>query len=151
MLLNIKYFCRVTIQQPMKKTTLTIVIAVSSFGVNAQQNQSYTAEKKWVNWETQTSDAGKIPQSVPDTIVFEFTNVSNTPLIITAVKTPCQCTSAGHTEEVIKPGKKGHVTAIYNAANPGTFSKTITVTFNVPEANSLLVLKGEVVKRMTED
>jgi hypothetical protein len=131
-------FQGIDLQKKMKQTLILLAATAQLLSVSAQN-------KKFIKWKSDTIDLGKIPQSVPDTVVYEFKNTGKTPLLITSVKTPCQCTSAGYTEEIIKPGKSGKVTAVYNAAHPGAFTKTVSVFFNVPEANTYLVLRGEVM------
>jgi pectate lyase len=59
------------------------------------------------------------------------------------VQGSCGCTATDYSKEPIAPGKKGYVTATYNAANMGAFHKTVTVTANT-DAPVVLVIKGEV-------
>lgn len=104
-----------------------------------------TAKFKWLS-KTE-HDFGKIPQDVPATVKYEFTNEGEAPLIITNVKPSCGCTTPDYTKEPIKKGEKGFITATYNAHNAGSFIKTVTVTANTEEQNVTLRIQGEVLPK----
>jgi hypothetical protein len=69
------------------------------------------------------------------------------PLIINSVRPSCGCTVADYPKEPIAPGKSGKINVTYNAASSGSFTKSITVTTNAAEANTALIIKGEVVAK----
>lgn len=98
-----------------------------------------------IRWSSTSFDFGTIPQGEPVTHEFEFTNTGSEELSITNVLASCGCTVASFTKDPIAPGAKGHVTATYNAAKSGVFSKTLTVQSNVEE-NHVLTLKGTVIE-----
>ena len=106
---------------------------------------SYIATKaasiKWVN---DKHDFGEIPQSVPVSVEFAFTNTGDEALIIKEVLTSCGCTASNYSKEPIMPGKSSTIKVSYNAANPGAFSKTITVNSNDKDATKVLLIKGVV-------
>ncbi|MFP9112824.1 DUF1573 domain-containing protein [Flavobacterium sp. RHBU_3] len=87
---------------------------------------------------------GDIEKGKPVTYEFTFKNTSKETILITNVKASCGCTTPNWTKEPIKPGGTGNVTATYNAANPGPFTKTITVTTNDTDQNKILTIKGKV-------
>lgn len=89
-------------------------------------------------------DFGSIPQGIPAEAEFTITNTGKEPLIIQNVKAQCGCTTPYYTKEPIEPGKSGKVKAAYNAANPGAFNKSVTVTTN--GGTSTLRIKGTVEK-----
>ena len=95
-------------------------------------------------WESTTHDFGTIIQSEPVEHEFSFTNNGDLPLIIASAKASCGCTVADYTKEAIAPGQQGVVTARYNAAKAGAFTKTVTVTANTDIEAVVLTLKGEV-------
>lgn len=99
-----------------------------------------------VSWEGNGDlhDFGQIPQGVPTTHRFEFTNNGDTPLTISNVKPSCGCTAANYSTGSVLPGQKGFVEATYNAATPGVFSKSVTVRFGDAFQPVNLRLKGEV-------
>ena len=96
------------------------------------------------NWDEQTFDFGRISRGTPVTHEFEFTNNGSAPLLIMGVKPSCGCTTPEWTKEPIPAGSAGFIKATYNAATPGVFSKTITVTSNVSGNPVVLTIKGEV-------
>lgn len=97
-----------------------------------------------ISWKSETIDVGEIPQNKPKEINFEFKNTGKTTVIITNVQGSCGCTATAYTKTPILPGATGTVTATYNAANAGAFSKTVTVTTNATETPSVLTLRGVV-------
>lgn len=91
-----------------------------------------------------TFSFGDIPKGTPATHEFTFKNTSKQTVLITNVKASCGCTTPTYTKTPIKPGESGVVAATYNAANPGSFNKTITVTTNDTETPKILTIKGKV-------
>lgn len=91
-----------------------------------------------------TFNFGDIPKGTPATHEFTFKNTSKQTVLITNVKASCGCTTPTYTKTPIKPGESGVVAATYNAANPGSFNKTITVTTNDTETPKILTIKGKV-------
>ncbi len=59
------------------------------------QAQSKPAEFKF---DKETYNFGKIPSNKPATVDFNFTNIGDTPLIITNVETTCGCTVPEYTK-----------------------------------------------------
>ena len=125
----------------MKKLLFLLAILVAPFFAMAQAGKS--PEFKWSETE---HDFGKIKKGVPVTAEFKYTNTGKAPLSVTDVKASCGCTVPEYTKEATAPGKSGAVKATYNAANPGTFLKSITVTSNVEGGPQILTIKGEVVE-----
>jgi hypothetical protein len=89
-------------------------------------------------------DFGKIKQGVPVTHEFKFTNKGKVPMVITNVAPSCGCTTPDWTRDPIAPGGEGFIKATYNAAAPGAFNKSVTVTANVENGSVQLFIKGEV-------
>ena len=96
-------------------------------------------------WESTTHDFGEINQNMTAEHEFTFINEGDLPLIISNVKASCGCTVAEYTKEPIAPGQKGTVTARYDAAKVGAFTKTVTVSANTDTDAVVLTLKGNVV------
>ena len=134
----------------MKKLILTAIIAFGGmFAAQAQAPdvQPTPAENPnaaEVKFEKETHDFGVIPQGTPASYTFELKNTGKSPLIITNAAASCGCTTPEWTKEPIQPGKKGYVKATYNAASPGSFTKSITVTSNAKNSTVILYLKGDV-------
>jgi len=98
-----------------------------------------------IAWKAETIDVGQIPQGTPKAIVYEFKNTGKTAVVITNVQGSCGCTATDYTKEPILPGKTAKVTATYNAANKGAFTKTVTVTTSAETTPKILTLKGTVI------
>jgi hypothetical protein len=153
----------------MKKTLTLLVVTALGFSSVAQQktfnsgNQVPQTQKpaptmqtagpvisdvsgSSFSWSEETFDFGSIPQGTPVTHVFEFTNTGNQPLVISTVDKSCGCTTPKWTTEPVLPGKKGTVSATYNAATIGGFNKTITVHSNALGGDKVLYIKGTVVE-----
>lgn len=96
-------------------------------------------------WKAETIDVGQIPQGTPKAIIYEFKNTGKTAVVITQVQGSCGCTATDYTKEPILPGKSAKVTATYNAANKGAFTKTVTVTTSAETTPKILTLKGTVI------
>lgn len=130
-----------------QKIIKTLLIAIIFAGITLSASAQDAAKPESdIEWKATTIDMGKIEQGKPVTVEFEFTNPSMIPLIINAVRPACGCTAADYPKEPIVPGKSGKIKLTYNAASTGPFTKSTTVTTNAAEGNSVLVIKGEVVK-----
>ncbi|HLL96786.1 MAG TPA: DUF1573 domain-containing protein [Spirosoma sp.] len=103
------------------------------------------AQKGVMKFTKETHDFGKIEQGKPVTHVFEFKNMGTDPIVINDAQASCGCTKPSWTREPIMPGKMGSVSATFNAASAGQFTKTVTVTSNAESGQTTLYLKGEVV------
>jgi hypothetical protein len=58
----------------------------------------------------------------------------------------CGCTKPEYPETPITKGKKGIIKVTYNAANPGAFTKNVTVKFAGVAEPIVLTIEGEVLK-----
>lgn len=134
----------------MKKLLLTLSFAlISVLAVNAQV--ANTGEKKdgpKLTFSETTFDYGNIPRNVPAKHEFKFTNNGTAPLIINSANPSCGCTVPTFTKEPIMPGKTGTIQVVYNAANPGNFTKSVTVRSNGGEVS--LTIRGNVVEKKEE-
>ncbi|MFN5136460.1 MAG: DUF1573 domain-containing protein [Chitinophagaceae bacterium] len=92
-------------------------------------------------FNSETVDMGKLKLNNPVTATFTVTNISKEDLMIENVTPGCGCTKSDYTKELIKPGKTGIISATYNAAAPGKFTKTVYVKFlGVDEQKSLVIV-----------
>ena len=103
------------------------------------------AQKGNLKFASETHDFGKIEQGKPVTHVFEFKNTGTDPIVINDAQASCGCTKPTFSREPVMPGKSGSVSATYNAAAGGQFTKTVTITSNAESGQTVLYLKGEVV------
>lgn len=133
----------------MKKSFLltfmfALLLSAASFAQTTTQSKpSNLAVFTWEPNET-TKDFGKIGQGKPVTATFKFKNTGKIPLVISNVQASCGCTTPNYSKEPIAPNEFGFITAEYNAANPGAFHKSVTVSANVEGGSVVLYLKGEV-------
>jgi hypothetical protein len=118
-----------------------IFLILFSFAlVNLAVGQSKKADDV-AKFNSETVDMGKLKLNNPVTATFTLTNISNEDLVIESVTPGCGCTKSDYTKEPIKPGKTGSITATYNAAAPGKFTKTVYVKFlGVDEQKSLVIV-----------
>ena len=122
---------------------LAFIVAVPVFAQNDQNTKSTSP----VEFKTMKHSFGKVDQGKPVTTEFTFTNNSGKAVVIESAVAGCGCTKPEYPETPIMKGKTGTIKVTYNAANPGAFTKTVTVKFaNVTEP-IILTIDGEVVKK----
>ncbi|MCS6824599.1 MAG: DUF1573 domain-containing protein [Cytophagaceae bacterium] len=93
-------------------------------------------------------DFGLVDEGVNARWDFKFINKGTDTIRLqeTDVRASCGCTTPYWTKEPIAPGQTGMVSAQYNSAGrPGTFNKTVTVSYN-GSVVKMLTIKGIVVK-----
>ena len=134
----------------IKISMLTLALALMSFSAIAPakslvSNVKTETTASTIVWQAETIDVGQIPQGTPKAIVYEFKNTGKTAVVITNVQGSCGCTATDYTKEPVQPGKTAKVTATYNAANKGGFTKTVTVTTSAETTPKILTLKGTVI------
>ena len=129
----------------MKKTSLLfIAMALSTI---------LFAQKPVIAFDITSHDFGKIEEEEGKaTFVFNFTNKGNAPMVVSRVQASCGCTTPTWTKEPIEPGRKGSITVTYNpVGRPGAFSKSIAVYSNASEEQVNLMIRGEVIPKVTSD
>ena len=89
---------------------------------------------------------GKIPQGKPVTTEFSFKNTSDKPVVIESAVAGCGCTKPEYPETPVLKGKSAVIKVTYNAANPGNFTKTVTVKIADVAEPIVLTIDGEVIK-----
>lgn len=128
---------------------LSLSIGLMSFTINGNGNKKTTtavADKTAaIKWTNQQISIGEIPQGKPVTFEFVFTNTGKEPVLITDVKAGCGCTTPDYSKSPVKPGEKGIVKAVYNAAAVGPFTKSVTVTTSADASPIILTLSGTVL------
>ncbi len=105
------------------------------------------AQKGVLKFKEETHKFGKVPQGVPVTNEFVFTNTGTDPVVISNAAASCGCTTPTWTTTPVMPGKTGSVKATFNAATAGLFNKTVTVSTNTEGGQIILYLSGEVVPK----
>jgi hypothetical protein len=135
------------------KLILTFICALS-FTAQAQKPAQPAAKKDGpaISFEKEEYDFGKIEKGNVPKVQFKFKNTGNAPLIVTNVRPSCGCTTPSWSKEPVPAGGTGFIEAAYNSnAGHGTFTKSITVTTNVPDQTKVLFIKGEVITPLSED
>jgi len=125
---------------------LTATLSLTQLAAKPGFPLVYTVADAAFSWVAKTYDFGKIKVGKPVTHTFNFTNNGDGALVISSVQASCGCTVTEYSKEPIAPGSEGFVKATYNAANPGVFTKTVTVNANTTNGAVLLTIKGEVVQ-----
>jgi hypothetical protein len=129
----------------MKKLLLLLIMGVFALVNLAAQTDSIAAKNKpEIKFEKTEIDLGIIPQGVPKTFEFEFTNTGHDALVLSNVQPTCGCTIAEWPKEPIQKGKKGIVKGTYNAAGSGLITKSITVFSNAKTSTVSLTFKATV-------
>ena len=135
----------------MKKVFRILAVLLSigllSFTVVPSNNQKPKTEVSAakITWKSEVIELGDIPQNILKSMNFEFKNTGLSNVLITNVQGSCGCTATNYTKTEIKAGEVGKVTATFNAAGKGAFSKTVTVTTNASATPTVLVFKGVVI------
>ncbi len=129
---------------------LTLTFVLMSFTeippqTNVKENAATETPASAILWKSESIDLGEIPVSKPKQIDYEFKNTGKTAVIITNVTGSCGCTATDYTKTPVQPGATAKVTATFNAAVKGAFSKTVTVTTNAETTPKVLTFKGTVI------
>ena len=123
--------------------TLMLALSVMLFST-AVFSQSIKAEEL-VDFKEKVYDFGKIKQGVPVNHEFQFTNISDKPVVIESATASCGCTTPSWPQAPVAKGKTDKVKAGFNAAAPGAFTKQITIKVAGAEQPMVITIKGEVV------
>ena len=120
----------------MKNTILSSLLALIAFPIFAQETPGQmpnvvaqpTLNPEFVQFKVTAHDFGNVKQNVPTSYTFEFKNVGNRDISLINVQASCGCTTPNWKGGIYKPGETAQITATYNAASEGYFSKNVTVT-----------------------
>ena len=99
-----------------------------------------------VEFSKLTHSFGKIKQHTPVSTEFVFTNKTDKALIVQDATAECGCTTPEFPKTPIAKGKTGVIKVTYNAENPGTFTKKVTVQFLNIKDPVILTIDGEVIE-----
>ena len=89
-------------------------------------------------------DFGSIVNGANGLVEFTFTNTGTKDILISDVKSSCNCAVPSYSKDPVKPGHKGSVTVEYNTRLTGVFNKTIVVYSNANNSPIRLVIRGKV-------
>jgi len=142
----------------MKKMIMITIIAMlfaftNSYSQNATIDPAVTVAAKpnpnapVAKYDKTVHEFEDLTQGNPGTATFTLTNDGKEPLIIATAKASCGCTNLTFGKDPILPGKSTAISATYNAAAVGPFTKTITVVTNASDQPTVLQIKGKVVPK----
>ena len=142
----------------MKKMLFVFASVILSLSLSAysQETQKDNSEKTTIKTKTNGAvaafdktvcDLGDLVQNSPGTAAFVLTNDGNEPLLIASATASCGCTNLSYSKDPVLPGKSVTISATYNAAAVGSFTKTITVKTNASEQPVILQIKGKVTAK----
>lgn len=123
------------------KQVCTFIIALFLVNAVSAQQQQQKKPDEVAKFQSETINFGKIKLGSPVTTTFTLTNIGKEDLMIENVTPGCGCTKSDYTKDFIKPGKTGTISATYNAATPGNFSKSIYVKFaGIDEQKAITII-----------
>ena len=132
------YFC-INIQAeklPMK----SVIKPVNT--VQADIGMTTAFDKYKHDFGTIKESSGKV------STVFTFTNLGDSPLIVTKVEASCGCTTPEWTREPVAPGEQGHIKVTYDPTNRiYFFERSLTVFSNGNPSKIILTIQGTVIKQ----
>ena len=98
-----------------------------------------TIDKTEYNFGTISEEGGKVSTT------FTIRNNMEEPILITAVRTSCGCTTPAWTREPIEVGKTGEIEVTFDPKNRiGSLNKTITIVTNGNPERIKVSIKGVV-------
>jgi len=122
-------------QLPVKSTNESANV------VEEESEASIVFDKSKHDFGTIRESAGKV------SAVFTFTNLGDTPLVISKVVASCGCTASEWTQEPVAPGEQGYIKATYDPKNRiYFFNKSLTVYSNGNPSKITLSIQGTTVK-----
>jgi hypothetical protein len=137
----------------MITTIAMLFVFTNSYSQTATNDPAVKVEAKAnpngpiANFDKTVHEFADLTQGVPGTASFTLTNGGNEPLIISTANASCGCTNLAFGKDPILPGKSTTISATYNAAAVGPFTKTITVRTNASDQPVVLQIKGKVVPK----
>jgi hypothetical protein len=148
----------------MKKLVLflpALLFGLVSFGQNTKQSISLDQKQEekiekvteFLNFEKETVDYGQIEKGSDPYRVFEFTNTSESVVLITSARGSCGCTVPTYPKEPIAPGGKGEIKVRYDTNRVGAFKKTVTLSLKDAggqESTKVLTISGTVSQKAPE-
>ena len=132
----------------MKQLVLAVSAILLSATMFAQTAAPVKKQAEVVKFKEVIHDFGKIKQGAPVTYDFVFSNVSSKPVVIESAIASCGCTTPVKPEAPIAKGKQDKITAGFNAASLGVFTKSITVNIAGVDAPMEIKITGEVLNEV---
>ena len=124
----------------MKKLLIASAALIFSVALSAQEKFL-----DHLKFKVEEHDFGKIKQGTPVTFDFAINNIGKTPVVVESATASCGCTTPVKPEQPILPGEANKITAGFNAAALGPFTKPITVKLAGVDETRVIFIKGEVL------
>ena len=132
----------------LKKNKLLIcknyLLLFSLFAILSCNKKRQQNEAAKILFEKTDFDFGEIPADENISIVFPFSNSSDSPLLIKNIKSSCGCTVPLWNKEKIMPAGIDEIKVKINPSYRGKFSSIILVYYNGKNSPQKLTIKGEV-------
>lgn len=111
---------------------------------------SVLSAKKYpeIRFDKTTKSMGVFSMDDPvQKVVFKFTNVGKSKLVINYVHASCGCTVAEYPKDFISPGASGDIVVTYNGFGrmTGKFKKSVQVFTNCKDDMTRIFITGEMV------
>ena len=127
----------------LKYLSLSLFILFSCIGSSAQEHEA----PKFRFYESKF-DFGEIIQGDVVEHSFEFTNIGNTPLVISKIITTCGCTAPTWPKEPILPGKNGKIKIVFNSTGKiGRQNKVATILSNTANQKDRLFIMANIIPK----
>ena len=132
----------------MKKLISLAVMALFTVGAFAQtESKKEEVKGPGISFDKMVHDYGDVVKGGDGESTFTFTNTGTEPLILSAVRSSCGCTTPFWTSEPVMPGKTGEIKVRYNTNSVGTINKSVTVSSNaVNSPSTILRITGKVTE-----
>lgn len=135
----------------MKKIILSSFLALAILPMFAQDipgslpqaAPAMTMNPEFIQFKITSHDFGNVKQNNPVSYTFEFKNIGTKDITLVNVQASCGCTTPNWKGGIYKPGETAQITATFNAASEGYFSKNVTVTTS--EGVNSLTISGMVM------
>ena len=127
----------------MKKLFFFLTVTLMGTAMMAQNAQQKGEDL--IKFKETSHDFGKIKRGVPVTYDFVFTNISKDQVIIETANASCGCTTPTWPKPPVAAAKADKITAGFNAAAPGPFTKSIYVKLAGVQIPVELKITGEVL------
>lgn len=147
----------------MKKLLLASLMMFAGLALSTAQEEK-AAEKKAdempvfediagpkMTFEETVMDYGEIDKGSDPLRKFTFVNDGVEPLVIKNAKGSCGCTVPTYPQEPIMPGEEATIEVRYDTNRVGPFTKTVTITTNMPAEKVVLTIKGKVLEVAEEE
>ena len=108
-----------------------------------QAAPTMTMNPEFIQFKITSHDFGNVKQNNPVSYTFEFKNIGTKDITLVNVQASCGCTTPNWKGGIYKPGETAQITATFNAASEGYFSKNVTVTTS--EGVNSLTISGMVM------